>query len=63
MICFSCFLIELLEEKYRAQRELSFQAEKEKKEYSRIIEEEVENLFQKNGWKLKFSKRKGGFLN
>lgn len=54
---------ELLEEKYRAQRELFLQAEREQKEYSKLIEEEVISLFKKNKWQLKSSKRKGGFLN
>lgn len=54
---------ELLEEKYKAQRELSHQAELQKKEYSKLIEEEVKILFEENGWELKFSKRTGGFLN
>jgi len=52
----------LLEEKYKAQKELSDQAEAEKKEYLKLIEEEVQELFKKNGWNLKYSKRKGGFL-
>jgi hypothetical protein len=52
----------LLEEKYKAQKELSDQAEIEKKEYLKLIEEEVQELFKKNGWNLKYSKRKGGFL-
>ena len=54
---------ELLEEKYKAQKELSERAEKEKKDYFKIIEEEVKELFEKKGWKLKFSTRKGGFLD
>jgi hypothetical protein len=53
---------ELLEEKYKAQRELSHQAEKEKKDYLKLIEEEVKELFKRNGWYSKLSKRKGGFL-
>jgi hypothetical protein len=53
---------ELLEEKYKAQRELSRQAEVEQKDYLKLIEEEVQKLFKKNGWELKYSKRKGGFL-
>lgn len=53
---------ELLEEKYRAQKELSHQAEKEKKDYLKLIEEEVKELFKRNGWNLRLSKRKGGFL-
>lgn len=53
---------ELLEEKYKAQRELSHQAEVEQKDYLKLIEEEVQELFKKNGWELKYSKREGGFL-
>jgi (p)ppGpp synthase/HD superfamily hydrolase len=53
---------ELLEEKYKAQKELSQQAEKEKKDYLKLIEEEVQKLFKRNGWNLRLSKRKGGFL-
>jgi hypothetical protein len=53
---------ELLEEKYKAQKELSHQAEKEKKDYLKLIEEEVKELFKRNGWDSRFSKRKGGFL-
>ncbi|NIM18599.1 MAG: hypothetical protein GTO45_42025 [Candidatus Aminicenantes bacterium] len=51
---------ELLEEKYKAQKELSHQAEIEKKDYLELIEEEVQELFKKNGWNLKYSKRRGG---
>ena len=52
---------ELLEEKYKAQKELSSRAEKQGKDYLQLIEEEVKELFNKNGWNLKFSKRKGGY--
>lgn len=53
---------ELLEEKYKAQKELSHQAEKEKKDYLKIIEEEVQELFKRKGWNSRLSKRKGGYL-
>lgn len=54
---------ELLEEKYKAQKELSAQAKKEKKNYLEFVEEEVKEFFKKKGWKLKYSQRKGGFLS
>ena len=38
-------------------------ADKEKKDYLKFIESEVNSLFKKNGWNLKYSKRRGGFLN
>jgi hypothetical protein len=41
---------------------LAHQAEKEKKDYLKIIEEEVQELFKRNGWNSRLSKRKGGFL-
>lgn len=53
---------ELLEEKYKAQRELSHLAEIEQKDYLKFIKEEVQELFKKNGWDLRYSKRKGGYL-
>lgn len=53
---------ELLEEKYKAQKQLSKKADKENKHYLEIIESEVRGLFLKNGWPLKFSKRKGEYL-
>ena len=53
---------ELLEEKYKAQKELSHQAEMGNEEYLKVIEEEVQKLFKRNGWDFKYSKRKGGFL-
>ena len=52
---------ELLEEKYKAQKELSNQAKIEKREYLELIEDEVRKLFSKNKWDLKYSNRKGGF--
>lgn len=54
---------ELLEEKYKAQRELAQRAEKENKDYLSLAEEEVKQLFKEKGWKLNYSNRKGGFLS
>ncbi len=53
---------ELLEEKYKAQRELANQAEKEGKDYMELVMEEVQKNFIDRGWSLNFSKRKGGFI-
>ncbi|MCK4764071.1 MAG: hypothetical protein KAW12_17865 [Candidatus Aminicenantes bacterium] len=53
---------ELLEEKYKAQKELSYQADSSRKGYLKFVEEEVRKLFKQKGWNLKYSKRKGGFL-
>lgn len=52
---------ELLEEKYKAQQQLSQKAEKEKKDYFEIVESEVIELFRQNGWKIEFDKRVGGY--
>lgn len=54
---------ELLEEKYKAQQQLSQKAEKEKKGYFEIVESEVIDLFRQNGWKIEFDKRVGGYIN
>ena len=54
---------DLLEEKYRAQRILSEEADSAQKNYLEYIEAEVKSLYNKKGWKLRYSKRKGGFLN
>jgi ribosomal protein L17 len=53
---------EILEEKYKAQKELSFQAERENKDYLELIQDQVHKLFSEKGWQIKFSTRKGGFL-
>jgi|GEM_PF-2429608 len=53
---------ELLEEKYKVQKELSNQAITEQKTYFKLIENQVQELFQRNGWDLKYAKRKGGYL-
>ncbi len=50
---------ELLEEKYKAQRELSKQAKKENKDYFDFVNKEVYNLFQQNGRKMCVDKRRG----
>lgn len=54
---------ELLEEKYKAQRQLSRKAEIEKKDYFEVIENEVQELFIQNGWKMQFDEKKGGHIN
>jgi (p)ppGpp synthase/HD superfamily hydrolase len=53
---------ELLEEKYKAQKQLFNKAKSENKNYLDLIEEEVKDLFSRNNWNFKFSKRKGSFL-
>ncbi len=54
---------ELLEEKYKAQKQLSKRAENEKTTYFEIVKREVESLYKKNGWEMRFDKRSGGRLN
>ncbi len=53
---------ELLEEKYKAQRQLSKQAQIAKKDYFEIANKEVQDLFKQNGWKMEFDKRNGGHI-
>ncbi len=53
---------DLLEEKYKAQKKLSRAAESANIDYLEFIEAEVKSLYAERGWKLKYSKRKGGFL-
>ncbi|MBN1997754.1 hypothetical protein JW935_09390 [candidate division KSB1 bacterium] len=53
---------ELLEEKYKAQQKIAKEAKKQNMEYSVYIQSEVEKLFAEKGWKIKYAKRKGGFL-
>lgn len=53
---------DLLEEKYKAQRQLSEEADKANKDYLEFIEAEVKSLYAKKGWKLRVLKRKRGFL-
>ena len=52
---------ELLEEKYKAQKELAERAEKEKKDYFKIIEEEVKELFEKKAENWNFPPGKADF--
>ena len=54
---------ELLEEKYKAQRILEQESAKQNKDYFELVEEEVRELFECNGWELKISHRKGGFVS
>ena len=54
---------DLLKEKYKAQRQLSEDADKANKDYLEFVEAEVKSLYDKKGWKLRVSKRKGGFLS
>jgi len=53
---------ELLEEKYKAQLKLRNMAKADGKDYFEVIEKKVDELFKKNKWKKKTSKKKGGFL-
>ncbi len=48
---------ELLEEKYKAQKELVKKAKREKKEYFEIINSEVKDLFKLKGWKIHYAKK------
>ena len=53
---------ELLEEKYKAQRQLAKRAEVEKTNYFEIVKQEVEDLYKKNGWEIRFAKKSGGYI-
>jgi hypothetical protein len=53
---------ELLEEKYKAQRQLFKKAKVEKKDYFEIVTMEIQDLFKYNGWNMQFDKKKGGVL-
>lgn len=53
---------ELLEEKYKAQRQLAKQAKEEDKDYFKVVESEVRKLYSENDWKLDFARRKGSYL-
>ena len=44
---------ELLEEKYKAQIRLLKQAKIENKDYFEFINDEVQKLFNKKGWKIR----------
>jgi len=52
----------LLEEKYKAQRQLSKKAKAEKADYFEIVNMEAKNLFKHNGWDIQFDKKSGGNL-
>ena len=54
---------DLLEEKYKAPRQLSKRAEIEETNYFEIVKQEVENLYKKNGWEMLFDKKSGGHIN
>jgi hypothetical protein len=47
---------ELLEEKYKAQKELAKRAEELSIDYTELIEKEVRELFERNNWKINFAK-------
>ena len=42
----------LLEEKYKAQKELSQKALTTKEDYCKVVYQEVQELFRLNGWKF-----------
>lgn len=50
---------ELLEQKYKAQRELSEKAKKNDKDYFETTKVEVRELFRKHNWKFTFDNRAG----
>jgi hypothetical protein len=52
---------ELLEEKYKAQRQLFKKAKVEKKDYFEIVTMEIQDLFKYNGWNMQFDKKRGAF--
>ena len=53
---------ELLEEKYKAQRQLSKEAVIEKKDYFEFVNKEAQDLFKHNGWEIQFDKKSGGHI-
>lgn len=53
---------ELLEEKYKAQRQLSKKAQAEKIDYFELVNKEVRELFKQNCWQMEFDKRSGGHI-
>lgn len=53
---------DLLEEKYKAQKQLSEKAEFTKTDYYEIVKKEVKDLYARKGWKMRFEKRSGGYL-
>jgi len=52
---------ELLEEKYRAQKELCASSQDDQKSYIDLIEHYAQELYKEKNWNLTFSKRKGGY--
>ena len=52
----------LLDEKYRAQRRLSQRAAETRRDYLRVVEDEVSGLFKTSGWPLCYANRTGGFV-
>ncbi|MCH8316924.1 MAG: hypothetical protein IIA88_00265 [Bacteroidetes bacterium] len=53
---------ELLEEKYKAQKQIATKAKKQSKNYLQVVEEEVGALFKKFGWSMNEANREGGYL-
>jgi len=53
---------ELLEEKYKAQRQLSTEAVISKKGYFEFANKEATDLFKYNGWEIQFDKKSGGHI-
>ena len=51
----------LLEEKYKAQKELFKIAKDDQELYFDMIEQFARELYKENNWNLVFSKRQGGF--
>ncbi|MBN1684401.1 MAG: hypothetical protein JW855_03070 [Gammaproteobacteria bacterium] len=52
---------ELLQEKYKAQKELFKIARADQELYFDMIEQSVRELYKEKNWNLVFSKREGGF--
>ena len=52
---------ELLEEKYKTQKELIEFAEDDQELYFELIEQFVAELYRDKKWNLVYSKRKGGY--
>lgn len=53
---------DILEEKYKAQKQLSKKAEFTQIDYYEIVKKEVQELYTQKGWKMRFDKRSGGYL-
>ena len=54
---------ELLQEKYKVQKELSKKAQDSKENYFDVIEKDVKEFYRQKHWNLVFSKREGGYLD